>query len=90
MVATGGAETVTASWVVYGNSHSVADAFIDTTHAFIVPAALFLYPEGELGSPCEVTFDLYPGWTTISTGLEPVIPPPARYKPPRSTGGRSN
>ncbi len=74
-VVTGGAETVTASWVIYGNSHSVADAFIDTTHAFIVPAALFLYPEGELGSPCEVTFDLYPGWTTISTGLEPVTSP---------------
>lgn len=71
-VITGGAESLTASWVVYGNNHSVADAFIDTTHAFIVPAALFLYPEGALDVPARITFDLYPGWTTISTGLEPV------------------
>jgi len=71
-VATGGAGSLTASWVVYGNSHSVADAFIDTTHAFIVPAALFLYPGDALKSPSRVTLDLYPGWTTVSTGLEPV------------------
>lgn len=71
-VATGGTGSLTASWMVYGNSHSVADPFIDTTHAFIVPAALFLYPEGGLQSPSEVSFDLYTGWTTISTGLEPV------------------
>ena len=71
-VATGSTGSLTASWVVYGNSHSVADPFIDTTHAFIVPAALFLYPEGGLRFPSEVSFDLYPGWTTISTGLEPV------------------
>jgi predicted metalloprotease with PDZ domain len=71
-VATGGSGSLTASWVVYGNSHSVADPFIDTTHAFIVPAALFLYPEGALLSPSEVSFDLYTGWTTISTGLEQV------------------
>jgi len=71
-VATGGAGSLTASWIVYGNSHSVADAFIDTTHAFIVPAALFLYPEDAIKSPSRVTLDLYPGWTTVSTGLEPV------------------
>ena len=71
-VATGGAGSLTASWVVYGNSHSVADAFIDTTHAFIVPAALFLYPEDGLKMPSQVTLDIYPGWTTVSTGLEPV------------------
>jgi len=74
-VATGGASSLTASWVVYGNSHSVADAFIDTTHAFIVPAALFLYPEDALKMPSRVTLDLYPGWTTVSTGLEPVKAP---------------
>jgi predicted metalloprotease with PDZ domain len=71
-VATGGSGTLEASWVIYGNSHSVADAFIDSTHAFIVPAALFLYPENGLSLPSEVTFELYPGWTTVSTGLEPV------------------
>lgn len=71
-VATGGADKLTASWVIYGNSHSVADAFIDTTHAFIVPAALFLYPEDALAEPSHITLDLYPGWTTVSTGLEPV------------------
>lgn len=71
-VITGGAASLTASWVVYANSRSVADAFIDTTHAYIVPGALLLYPEGALHSPSEISFDLYPGWSTISTGLERV------------------
>lgn len=65
-VVTGGAGSLKASWVVYGNSHSVADAFIDTTHAFIVPAALFLYPEEAMKAPSEVTLDLYRGWTSIN------------------------
>lgn len=85
-VVTGGTGSLTASWVAYGNNHSVADAFIDTTHAFIVPAALFLYPEGALGSSCEVTFDLYPGWTTISTGLEPVTTSTGLATAPASAG----
>ncbi|MRR24496.1 hypothetical protein EG830_16105, partial [bacterium] len=82
-VATGGAGSLTASWVVYGNNHSVADAFIDTTHAFIVPAALFLYPEDALKSPSRVTLDLYPGWSPVSTGLEPANNP---ADPAKQTG----
>ncbi|MRR23447.1 M61 family peptidase, partial [bacterium] len=85
-VATGGAGSLTASWVVYGNSHSVADAFIDTTHAFIVPAALFLYPEDALKSPSRVTLDMYPGWSTVSTGLEPVTSPAGLEKSSNLTG----
>lgn len=71
-VVTGGSGKLRAEWVIYGNSHSVADAFIDTTHAYVVPAALFLYPEGSSMVQSEVSFELYPGWNTISTGLEPV------------------
>ncbi len=71
-VITGGSRSLTASWVIYADSHSVADPYIDTTHAYIVPAALFLYPEGAKEQPSEITFDLYGGWKTISTGLDPV------------------
>ncbi len=71
-VYTGRTDKLTASWIIYGDNHSVADAFIDTTHAFIVPAALFLYPADAITSPSQVTLNLYPGWTTVSTGLEPV------------------
>ena len=85
-VATGGSGTLDASWVIYGNSHSVADAFIDTTHAFVVPAALFLYPENGLSLPSEVTFELYPGWNTISTGLERVNAPADHEKTTSLTG----
>src|SRR5690606_12213552 len=35
---------------------------------------------------CEVTFDLYPGWTTISTGLEPVTTPAGQVQAAGSAG----
>jgi len=83
----GGADRLTASWVIYGNSHSVADAFIDTTHAFIVPAAILLYPADALTAPSRVTLDLYRGWTAVSTGLEPVATP-ADFGKTTDTGGK--
>ncbi len=71
-VKTAGVTTLTVSYTVYADNHSVADPFIDSTHAFIAPAGLFLYPEGRLKSPSEITFVPYGGWQTVSTGLDPV------------------
>ena len=48
----------------------VATAYLDSTRAFIKPAALFLYPVNQLNTP--VTVHLLPksGWNTVATGLD--------------------
>jgi len=71
-VNTAGVTTLTVTYDVYANNHSVADPFIDSTHAFIAPAGLFLYPEGRLNASSEITFVPYSTWKTISTGLDKV------------------
>lgn len=60
------------SYVIYANSHSVADPYIDTTHAYIPPAGLFIYPEGGIKMSSEITFKPYSGWKNVSTGLDKV------------------
>lgn len=71
-IPTKGVKELSITYTVYADNHSVADPFIDSTHAFIAPAGLFLYPEGKLKSPSEITFIPYGGWQTVSTGLDPV------------------
>lgn len=71
-VSTSGVSTFTASYVVFASNHSVADPYLDSTYAFIVPAGLFLYPEGSIKASSEITIVPYDRWTTISTGLDLV------------------
>lgn len=51
----------------------VANSYLDTTHAYIVPEALFLYIEGSLDLPVLVKIDCSDRWTGIATGLDPVF-----------------
>ncbi len=69
---TTGITTLTVSYAIFANNHSVADPFLDTTHAFIAPAGLFLYPEGRIKASSEITIIPFKKWTTISTGLDLV------------------
>ena len=50
----------------------VANSYVDSTHAYLVPANTFLYPDGQLGTPVSVEIKPYPGWKNITTGLQPV------------------
>jgi predicted metalloprotease with PDZ domain len=71
-VNTEGKKSLTLTYEVYADNHSVAEPYIDDTHAFIAPAGLFIYPAGELKNASEVSFKISAGWKTISTGLKPV------------------
>ncbi len=66
------AGTVIISYDVFANTHSVADPFIDSTHAYLSTAGLFMHIAGELKHPVQVVLKPYRKWTTISTGLDPV------------------
>lgn len=52
---------------VYGNELTVRTNHLDATHAQIIPAATFLYLEGQLDRPVEVRFEGFPpDWKTAS------------------------
>ncbi len=52
---------------VYGNDLTVRTNHVDATHAQIIPAATFLYLEGQLDRPCLVRFQGFPAdWETAT------------------------
>ena len=53
---------------VYGNDLTVRTNHLDATHAQIIPAATFLYLEGQLDRPVEVRFEGFPpAWKVASS-----------------------
>ncbi len=48
----------------------VANSYIDSQHAYIIPAASFLYVDGFIDTPVTVKINAMPGWHKIATGLE--------------------
>lgn len=65
-------DAVILTYRVYGYEVSVRTNFIDDSHAFLSPAATFMYVDGMLNHPAEITVRPYTSWTKISTGLELV------------------
>jgi predicted metalloprotease with PDZ domain len=53
-------EGVKLRYRVYGNDLTVRTNHVDATHAQIIPAATFLYLEGQLDRPVEVRFEGFP------------------------------
>jgi len=52
---------------VYGNDLTVRTNHVDATHAQIIPAATFLYLEGQMERPMEVRFEGFPtAWKVAS------------------------
>jgi predicted metalloprotease with PDZ domain len=66
------ASVVIISYDVFANTHSVADPFLDESHAYISPAGIFMHPEGKLSEPVTVMLNPYQKWSTTSTGLARV------------------
>ncbi|MGK6352356.1 M61 family metallopeptidase [Parapedobacter sp. DT-150] len=63
---------VTVNYRIYGFEVSVRTNFIDDAHAFLSPAATFMYVDGMIDHPVEVTVVPHPSWSKVSTGLDPV------------------
>lgn len=67
---------------LYGFEISVRTNIIDDAHAFLSPAATFLYVDGHLDHPVEVTIIPHASWSAVSTGLEQVDGKPFTYTAP--------
>lgn len=60
------------SYVVVAAQNFVARSFLDSTHAYIIPANTFLYIDGKLDQPVSVEVKPNPLWKQSATGLEQV------------------
>lgn len=60
------------SYDVKADKNFVANSYADSTHAYLVPAAVFLYINDQLHTPVVVSVKMNRGWDKIATGLETV------------------
>jgi predicted metalloprotease with PDZ domain len=73
---------VTISYDVTATKAFVAQPWLDSTHAYITPAGVFMYIDGYLKQ--EITLEVRPfsGWNTVATGLEAIKAKPYTYQAP--------
>lgn len=66
-------DKATINYRVYGFEVSVRTNYIDDSHAFLSPAATFMYIDGMIDQPAEIKIIPHANWASVSTGLD-VIP----------------
>lgn len=65
-------DKIIVDYRIYGFEISVRTNFIDDVHAFLSPAATFMYVDGYLDHPVQVTIKPHANWKHVSTGLNTV------------------
>ena len=60
----------TLSYSVFSDRRFVANNYLDSTRAYIVPAATFMYINEHINIPVSVEVIPYKSWKNIATGLE--------------------
>lgn len=78
-VDTNGAKEIVAKYNVYANELTVRTNELNDEHAFFTPAALLMFPKGEISSPSTVKVDPYGTWK-IATGLPAVAGQPNTFR----------
>lgn len=66
-------KTIRIIYNIETSKQFVANSYVDTGRAYIIPANSFLYPINQLNQPVQVDVELKDNWKHIATGLEPVI-----------------
>ncbi|MBV4357542.1 M61 family metallopeptidase [Pinibacter aurantiacus] len=73
---------VTLQYNVIADSAFVATSFIDSTHAYITPAATFLYVENQIQLPVSLNVLSYEKWSRVATGLDSIAGQQFQYTAP--------
>jgi len=61
--------SLTITYDILAQKAFVAQPWLDSSHAYIAPTGVFLYPDGQLQIPVALTIHPPSGWTRIATGL---------------------
>jgi predicted metalloprotease with PDZ domain len=75
-------DKIKVNYRVYSFEISVRTSFVDESHAFLSPAGIFMYPDGQLNASSEIKINPYKTWSKISTGLELVASKPNTFFAP--------
>jgi predicted metalloprotease with PDZ domain len=78
-VYTGKAGSFELSYVVKADTRFVAQSYLDSTHAYMVPGSVFLYPVGHIRDPLTVRVIPATGWSGVATGLDSSTTRPFTY-----------
>lgn len=69
-ILTGKNSSIIISYDVFADKRFVANNFFDSTRAYIVTAATFMYIDGHKDAPVSVEVSPFRGWSHVITGLE--------------------
>ena len=76
---TNGAKAIRVGYYVYSNDLTVRTNELNYEHAFFTPAALLMFPKGQLKAPSTVRVRPYRNWK-VATGLKPVSGQPNTFR----------
>jgi predicted metalloprotease with PDZ domain len=62
-------QSIFVTYTINTNRQFVANSYVDSTHAYIIGANSFVYPEGQINSPIRLKIETPKGWN-IATGLQ--------------------
>lgn len=71
-------KALVVSYDVMTSKQFVANSYVDSEHAYLIPAASFFYADGFLHLPIQVEIVSYP-WSKITTGLDQVPGKPNKF-----------
>jgi predicted metalloprotease with PDZ domain len=60
------------SYDVKADRKFVANSYLDSTHGYIIPEAVFMYLNDKINIPVNLKIISFGKWSTIATGLDPV------------------
>jgi len=66
------ADQVSVQYKVYAFELTVRTPFLDASHGYVQPAAVFMYIDKQMDQPATLTVKPYKNWSQISTGLAPA------------------
>ncbi|MDA4114515.1 MAG: PDZ domain-containing protein [Thaumarchaeota archaeon] len=67
-----GSDKLVVTYRVYAFRHNTNQSYLDSDHAIINGASVFLYLGGHQSHPVTVEIVPHPGWKVVTTGLEPL------------------
>jgi len=65
-------KSFSVKYTIRTKSQFVANSYVDSEHAYLIPENTFLYIEGHLDVPVSVAFLFHNEWKKIATGIDPV------------------
>ena len=65
-------QSFVVKYTIKTNKQFVANSYVDSAHAYLIPENTFLYLEGHLDAAVSVKLVFSKEWKSVATGLEPV------------------